>query len=759
MKKILSIMLCLAMAAVLLPLFALPARADESFGDWRYEIDGVGNATVTKYEGAGGDLTIPAEMDGHKTVNIQYDAFSSCKTMTGITIPEGVKVIGENAFMNCSQLTVIRIPSTMEWIDDSAFLGCSSLHDVYYNGCEIAWWDKVEIEGSNDSLIGAAFHYLAPTIEAEAEGGWNRLEWTEVQGAAHYRIYRRDNGSGSWNSWSEVARPSSGSTWNDNDVTAGTQYQYRMRAYVDGSLKAFSNIMAVKAIPVWEYIVYAGEARLEAYHGAGGSVTIPSKLDGYKVTTIGDDVFAYRSDITSVAFPTGLKEIGSGTFKNCSGLTNVTIPDGVWLIESAAFQSCSSLKSVTLPASVTAIGNSAFLGCKALKNVYYGGTKAQWAEIDFAVENEALTGATIHFGDVPVLKSATASPGQITVKWNAVSGAAKYAVYRRVDGEGWTRLTNTVTDTSYTDKSSDLKAGTTYYYTVRAYVNNEWGAYDPVGVSAQAAASTAPVLKSATAAAGQITVKWSAVSGATKYAVYRKAAGESSWTRLTNAVTGTSFTDKSTDFKAGTVYYYTVRAYKGDKWGGYDTDGVSAKAVAANYPALTSATPSAGQITVKWSAFSGASKYAVYRKAAGDSGWTRLTNTVTGTSYTDKSVKAGTTYYYTVRAYVGSAWGSYDSKGVSAKAVAANYPVLTSATPSAGQITVKWSAFSGASKYAVYRKAAGESSWTRLTNTVTGTSYTDKSVKAGTTYYYTVRAYVGSAWGGYDSKGVSAKAK
>ncbi len=182
-------------------------------------------------------------------------------------------------------------------------------------------------------------------------------------------------------------------------------------------------------------------------------------------------------------------------------------------------------------------------------------------------------------------------------------------------------------------------------------------------------------------------------------------------------------------------------------------------------PVLTSANASAGQITVKWSAVSGASKYAVYRKTAGESSWTRLTNTVTGTSYTDKStdLKAGTTYYYTVRAYVGSAWGSYDSKGVSAKAVAAaaNYPALISATASAGQITVKWSAFSGASKYAVYRKAAGENSWTRLTNTVTGTSYTDKSsdLKAGTTYYYTVRAYVGSAWGSYDTAGVSAKEK
>ena len=73
---------------------------------------------------------------------------------------------------------------------------------------------------------------------------------------------------------------------------------------------------------------------------------------------------------------------------------------------------------------------------------------------------------------------------------------------------------------------------------------------------------------------------------------------------------------------------------------------------------------------------------------------------------------------------------------------------------------MQWTAVSGASKYAVYRKTAG-GSWTLLTTSFTGTSYPDKSsdLKAGTTYYYTVKAYVGSAWSGYDANGVSATAK
>ena len=107
-------------------------------------------------------------------------------------------------------------------------------------------------------------------------------------------------------------------------------------------------------------------------------------------------------------------------------------------------------------------------------------------------------------------------------------------------------------------------------------MNSAWGGYDKTGVSA--VASAVPVLASATAATGQITVKWKAVNGATKYAVYRKAAGETSWTRLTKTFTGTTYTDKSADLVAGTSYSYTVRAYVDGTWSGYNKAGVNAKA-------------------------------------------------------------------------------------------------------------------------------------------------------------------------------------
>ena len=184
---------------------------------------------------------------------------------------------------------------------------------------------------------------------------------------------------------------------------------------------------------------------------------------------------------------------------------------------------------------------------------------------------------TVTLSTVPVLSNAKASAGQIQVKWSAVNGATKYAVYRKAAGEtSWTRITKSFKGITYTDNSTDLVAGTTYYYTVKAYVNSKWSGYDKVGVSA--IASAIPVLIGATATAGKNTLQWNTVNGATKYAVYRKAAGETSWTRLTKSFKGTTYTDNSTDLVAGTTYYYTVKAYVNSKWSGYDKSGVSAKA-------------------------------------------------------------------------------------------------------------------------------------------------------------------------------------
>ena len=277
--------------------------------------------------------------------------------------------------------------------------------------------------------------------------------------------------------------------------------------------------------------------------------------------------------------------------------------------------------------------------------------------------------------------------------------------------------------------------------------------------------SSAPAtvtLGTAKAGASGIKVTWTQTEGAATYNVYRRTA-DTKWTSAPLAtVSGTSFTDKTV--KAGETYIYTVRGIASDGKSlstGYDKNGVTATALPATVK-LTGAKASGSSIVVTWKQAEGAVKYRVYRQAAGESSWTTLTSSATGTSYTDKKAKAGVTYTYTVRA-LNAANGlsaGYDKNGV--KAIIAPATVtLGTAKAGANGITVTWKQAEGAVKYRVYRQAAGESSWTTLTSSATGTSYTDKKAKAGVKYIYTVRGVASDGKtlsAGYDKTGVSATA-
>ena len=95
------------------------------------------------------------------------------------------------------------------------------------------------------------------------------------------------------------------------------------------------------------------------YTGDKNSISIPSKIDGMKVTCIWSNVYA---DCTakSVVIPNSVKKIANMAFYNCTSLKDVTIPASVEQIWPNAFLNCTSLKKVTIPASVRSIGEHAF---------------------------------------------------------------------------------------------------------------------------------------------------------------------------------------------------------------------------------------------------------------------------------------------------------------------------------------------------------------------------------------------------------------
>lgn len=142
----------------------------------------------------------------------------------------------------------------------------------------------------------------------------------------------------------------------------------------------------------YEYQVLNDDtAEIIKYNGSAEILTIPSKLDGYTVTSIGDSAFKGCTNLTNVNIPDSvtsiedwafaacnlsslifgkeLKSIGQYAFISNKNLTSVTFNNNLKIIDKYAFSTCSSLKKIIIPDGVKEIGLCAFNKCTELENV------------------------------------------------------------------------------------------------------------------------------------------------------------------------------------------------------------------------------------------------------------------------------------------------------------------------------------------------------------------------------------------------------
>jgi len=159
-------------------------------------------------------------------------------------------------------------------------------------------------------------------------------------------------------------------------------------------------------------------------------------------------------------------------------------------------------------------------------------------------------------------------------------------------------------------------------------------------------------------------------------------------------------------------------------------------------PAPTGLTATAGnaQVTLNWSASTGATSYNVYRSTtSGGEGTTPIKTGVTTTSFTDSTVTNGTTYYYEVTAVnVNGESGRSNEASATPQVVIPPVPTLT-ATGGNTQALLSWTASNGAASYNIYRATTAGAESLYQSN-VTTTTFTDTGLTNGTTYYYEVTA-------------------
>ncbi len=347
--------------------------------------------------------------------------------------------------------------------------------------------------------------------------------------------------------------------------------------------------------------------------------------------------------------------------------------------------------------------------------------------------------------DTPKVTIENAADG-IKVKWTQDEDATGYIVYSSqydVKTKSWSKWKNRGTlkadASSWVDEKA--KKNVKYKYTVRAVNGKFKSAYKESNSLTFIPAPKATVTISTTG----LLVKWNKIDGAESYIVYRSEKKNSKWTKWSTL--GTTGEAKNTwlddKVKSGVTYRYAIRAVDNKIKSGYiATSGM----IFLEQPTLTISNTAEGIIGA-WEKVAGAKGYTIYRSELVNGKWTNWINLgttkETAKSFTDKTVKSGKQYKYTLRAVNGKVKSTYKSSDA---LMYLSEPVLKIKNET-NAITGSWTQVKGAKGYSIYRSELKDGKWTKWVNLgtakETAKTFTDKTVKSGVAYKYTVKAING----------------
>lgn len=583
------------------------------------------------------------------------------------------------------------VSDATSFIDDTVELGTR-----YYYLVRPVFNDGTTGEYSK-SISGVA---LAKTnfTKIEAKSGKKvALTWKKVSQAEGYLIYRKDSEDGKYN---QIGKVTSGKTLTYTDTVKSNNktYTYKIQAYNTNN----------------------GKQGVGAYSSTKSAKTLAkAKITG--ITSSNEEVLKI-------------------SWKKVSGAKGYII--------SRSTSKNSGYKKIDTVTGKTSYSDDTV---KAGKTYYYkveaynvnSGTKG------YGGASDAVAGKTAKRTKITSIVSTNEKT--LTIKWNKITGAYGYRIKRSTDEDGTYKVVKTIKSgntTSYKDTS--VKAGKTYYYTVETMVktgDNICYSGDSASMEGRTA-KKAKIKYAVSNGSNQIEVNWGAVRGAYGYRIKRSTSKNGTYKVVATLKGKNNTTYQDKKLKTAKTYYYkieTINKVNGKKGYSGNSAAVSAKTLKTTSITAVKATGSTS-VRLEWKAVDGASGYQIYRSTSKDSGYKKV-GQVKGKNtkkYEDKTLEAGKTYYYQVRAYKSnSAKNGVASFSKAQKAWTIKQVVFSQITSdSKNQVTLGWKKVSKAQGYDIYRSDESNSGFEKIASISSGSTltYTDKGVKSGNTYYYKIAA-------------------
>ena len=452
--------------------------------------------------------------------------------------------------------------------------------------------------------IGAFFLYTNglstpnPHITCVESSGKPQISWNAVEDADKYEIWRSSTGKAV--SFKKIHTTDT-TTFTDTTAVAGEKYFYKVKSAsgIKGGFSHAVNIVSVLGMPTladFSNDDITGKITIN-WNAVEGAL----KYEIYRCETEESDNFQLIADTSSTSFTDNDTAAGA---------------------------------------------------------IYYYKVKAIHENTE---ADSAFSAVGSHICKLPSPSGLTTSnvvkTGKIQLKWEAVDGAAKYAVYRSTTGEegSFTFLANS-SKTTFTN--SNAIAGNTYWYKVMAVHSNAEANSALSAAQEQICTLAKPVITNLYRnASGTSVLEWGAVEGALNYEVYRSTTGEDGSFELILQTDSTVISDENA--ATDKTYYYKVKAThtNADINSKLSDSKMLSNRLAS--PVITIETNQDGNPVIRWERQYNATGYEIYR-AVNENGIYRKLATAKGNSYVSTDIFDGAEYFYRIKALAKSEADSSD---------------------------------------------------------------------------------------------------
>lgn len=330
-------------------------------------------------------LTIPEtayyEDHAYSVTSIGKSAFRNVTNLKTVTLPEGMKVIGDGAFMQTS-VTTLSLPSTLTTIGGYAFaylvdgtinITCNAVEPpVCGEQCFYL------LNMANSTLTVPVTGYDAYTT-TEPWSGFGKIEYNDelTQGDFTFKL-NADTKTATLIAYNKSSAQTAVTIPNTFIAGEATYAVTSIAAQVFADCTSITSVVIPDNVTAVGYQAFAGCTTLS-------QVTLPATIPSISRSCFenctalpvtngiryADYMLLGPTDLTKTTYTisSATRLIADYAFYGCNNMTLIVLPDNVEKIGYGAFYKCAALASISVPQTVKEIGQQAFLGCTSLKQV------------------------------------------------------------------------------------------------------------------------------------------------------------------------------------------------------------------------------------------------------------------------------------------------------------------------------------------------------------------------------------------------------